>query len=109
MRITSLVLFVRAFRGDAEAARLLMKNSQPPVVLQKLLTRKRNVEVQSIVAKYTRFLSRLVFSFETEKDLDRFEELCVRSEGNWHRHMFEQAFRAQVVKSTRPEVHEYSL
>lgn len=110
MRSIGFHLFVRAFRGDAESARQLMRNFQPPVFLQQLLAKRRNVEVQSVVAKYTRNLDDLVFEFATESDLAMFEVLCVT-----HRHgipfqrMWNKPFRARVMEDVRTDVHKYSF
>lgn len=109
MRVISIILFVRALRGNPAAAQLLMEDFQPPLIAQQLLARVRNVEVQSILAQHTLFLPKLVFHFDTVVDQARFEQLCVRSAGQWHEHMFEQPFRAKVVKSIHSDVRGYSL
>lgn len=109
MCANGIMLFMRALRGNVEAASLLMKNFKLPVVLQRVLIRTRNVEVQSIVAMYTKDLPKLVFQFNTETDLDKFEHLCVHSNNVWHRHMFSQLYKARVLKSIRSDIHQYSF
>jgi len=110
MRIEGFLLFVRAFRGDANAARLLMKHFQPPVFVQRLLTSTRNVEVQAVVAKLTHDRDVLVFQFNTEADLDEFERLCVHhGTGAPYQALYHKRYKARVMNAVRSDAHEYSF